>query len=77
MEEFLKRHFKHDKTVVFDNEDQHVDMHCRYLKNGINSWTNGYKIEFNGALYTYKTFKAFYRKFNQLKTEYSLQLKSW
>lgn len=81
MKALLKESIKHGKTVVFDNETTYTDTYLRmevfFVKDCLNQWVNGYRIEFNGKSFIYKTFTAFFKKVSQLKNDFSLQLKSW
>lgn len=81
MKEFLKRNLKNGNEIIFDNERTFIDkffsMECSFRDETKNTWANGFKIIFNGANFSFKTFDAFFKKFNQLKADYNLELKSW
>jgi hypothetical protein len=81
MKDFLKQNLKNGNEITFDNESTFTDtlhiMECRFIDDKRNSWRNGFKISFNGALFSFKTFNAFFKKFEQLKNDFDLQLKSW
>jgi len=81
MKNFLKQHLQEGKEIIFDNEKTFTDdfksMECTFRNEAKNTWANGFKIEFNGALFSFKTFDAFFKKFTQLKTGWNLELKSW
>ena len=79
MKKILKRQLSQGKEVVFDNErtftDDYRSMECTFRNQIQNSWANGYNISFNGAYFTYKTFDAFFKKLEQLKNDFNLELK--
>jgi len=81
MKDFLKNNLKEGKTIVFNNESTFTDdfriMECSFRNESRNTWANGFNISFNGVSFTYKTFNAFFKKFEQLKKDWNLQLKSW
>jgi len=81
MKNFLKQHLKEGKEIIFDNERtftyDFMSMECSLRNETKESWANGFKIRFNGANFSFKTFGAFFKKFNQLKEDYNLELKSW
>jgi hypothetical protein len=81
MKDFLKQNLKEGKEIIFDNEGTFTDdfrsMECSFRNETRNAWANGFKISFNGANFSFKTFDAFLKKFNQLKNDWSLELKSW
>lgn len=81
MKELLKQSLKDGKEVIFDNERAFTDdfrsMECSIRDEARNSWANGFKIHFNGANFTFKTFNAFFKKVEQLKDNFNLELKSW
>jgi hypothetical protein len=79
--ENLKQLLKSGKEVIFDNERTSIDdfrsAKCTFREERVNSWANGFVIEFNGSFFTFKTFSAFERKLEQLKLDWNLELKSW
>ena len=80
--ENLKQLLKSGKIVVFDNETTFTDdfrsAECSFRDESVNSWANGFKIDFNGAVVVSSTrFDVFERKLEQLKKDWNLQLKSW
>jgi hypothetical protein len=81
LEDLLKENFKNGRTAIFSNERTASDdlriMTCSFRDEPINTWANGFNIEFNGANFSFKTFKAFFKKFNQLKADWNLELHSW
>jgi hypothetical protein len=81
MKDFLKQHLSQGKEIIFDNErtftDDYRSMECTFRNEKRNAWANGYNISFIGSYYTYKTFHAFFKKFEQLKNDWNLELKSW
>lgn len=81
MKDFLKQHLKEGKEIIFDNERTFTDdfrsMECTFRNETKNASANGFKISFNGANFRFKTFDAFFKKFEQLKTDFNLELKSW
>lgn len=85
MKQFLKQHLKEGKEIIFNNEkwcedtfsDDFRIAECTFRNENKNTWANGYKISFNGAYYSYKTFDAFLKKLTQLKKDWNLELKSW
>ena len=81
MKDFLKQNLKKGKEIIFDNErtftDGFLSMECTFRNEAKNAWANGFKISFNGANFSFKTFDAFFKKFEQLKTDFNLELKSW
>jgi len=81
MKKFLMNNLKQGKEVVFDNERTFTDdfrsMECTFNDDPKHTWANGFKISFNGAIFSFKTFNAFFKKFNQLKSDFNLELKSW
>ena len=76
----LKERLKNGETIIFDNElfcsDNNIDdfrqANCRYMEYEANSWANGFKISFNGADYSFKTFSAFNNKLSQLTNDFNL-----
>ena len=83
MKEFLKfhLHLKPCEEIVFNNEknisDNFMSMECVFINNSKHTWVNGYKIYFNGVVFSFKTFNAFFKKFTQLKNDWCLELKSY
>lgn len=83
MKEFLKihLHLNPHKEIVFNNEriftDNFMSMECVFINNSKHTWVNGYKINFNGVVFSFKTFNAFFKKFTQLKNDWGLELKSY
>ena len=81
MKEFLKNNLKEGKEIIFDNERTFIDdfrrMECAFKKDNKNAWANGFKIHFNGESFSFKTFDAFFRKFEKIKSNWNLELKSW
>lgn len=83
MKEFLKFHLRLNphKEIVFDNEriftDNFMSMECVFINDSKHTWLNGYKINFNGVVFSFKTFDAFFKKFTQLKNDWGLELKSY
>jgi len=73
MKQFLKQNLKEGKEIIFDNETTFTDdfrsMECSLKKD--------FQIRFNGAFSTFKTFDAFFKKFEQIKQDWNLQLKSF
>lgn len=73
MKDFLKDNLKKGKEIIFDNERTFTDdfrsLECTF--------SNGFNIFFNGANFNFKTFDAFFKKFEQLKRDWNLELKSW
>ena len=80
-EDLLKDNFKNGKKATFTNQITSPDdlriMTCSFRDEPTNTWANGFNIEFNGANFSFKTFKAFFKKFNQLKSDWNLELHSW
>lgn len=80
--ENLKELLKQGQTIIFDNdafcnENQSDDFRiaqCHFVNEKINTWANGFKIEFNGKLiHSSKTFKSFENKLNELKRCWTLE----
>ena len=61
MKEFLKihLHLNPHKEIVFDNEriftDNFMSMECVFINDSKHTWLNGYKIYFNGVVFSFKT----------------------
>jgi hypothetical protein len=76
--EDLKKQLKQGKELVFDNEKTFTDdfrsMECAFETK--RSWANGFRISFNGAIFSFKTFGAFFKKFTQLKNDWNLEMKT-
>jgi len=80
--ENLKELLKQGQTVIFDNDrfctenesDNFRVAECGFRNETKNTWANGFKIQFNGALLTFKTFKSFENRLNELKRCWSLEL---
>jgi hypothetical protein len=81
MKDFLKQNLQNGKEISFNNESTFTDgistMDCRFINDKLNNWRNGFHIDFNGEHFSFKTFNAFFKKFEQLKNDFELQLKSW
>lgn len=83
MENF-KQLLKSGETIIFDNEkfceetqsDDFRSAECSLRNETKNTWANGFKIDFNGGLHSFKTFKAFEKKLNQLIGDFNLTLKT-
>ncbi|WP_026715219.1 hypothetical protein [Flavobacterium daejeonense] len=80
--ENLKEVLKSGKEVVFDNErtfnsdDGFRVALCSFRDESRNSWANGFKIEFNGAIVVSSTrFNVFKKKLEQLIKDWNLELK--
>jgi hypothetical protein len=79
--ENLKQLLKDGQTIIFDSEqfcernqtDDFRSAECSFRNETKNTWANGFKIRFNGAFFTFKTFNAFERKLNQLKADFNLE----
>jgi len=78
----LKKELIEGKTITFDNDQdcidrQHDDFreaNLFFIKDHRNSWANGFKIEFNGALVHHtKTFPPFIRKLKELINTWNLE----
>ena len=74
----LKKILKSGATVIFNNEktaqDNFITLECTYKNEALNSWANGFKIDYDRGYFSYKTFNAFYKKFEQLKNNFNLEL---
>ena len=81
MKDFLKQQLKKGKEIIFDNERTFTDdfrsMECIFRNETKNTWANGFNISFNGKIFSFKTFDAFFKKFTQLKNDWNLELKKW
>lgn len=81
MDELIKNSLNTNNKVVFNNETTYEESFYKMTLSKVidsrNSWANGFYIEFNGKIYSFKTFLAFYKKVVQLKKDYNLELKSW
>ncbi len=79
--ENLKQLLKSGKEVVFDNETTFIDnfrsANCTFRDEPVNSWSNGFVIDFNGKRLTFRRFDEFERELERLKKDYNLELKSW
>jgi hypothetical protein len=79
--ENLKQLLKDGQTIIFDNEqfcertqsDDFRIAECSFRNETTNTWANGFKIQFNGALFSFKTFNAFEKKLDQLKDDFNLE----
>lgn len=80
--ETLKQLLKDGQTIIFDNEqfceitnsDDFRIAECSFRNETTNTWSNGFKIQFNGGLFSFKTFTAFDKKLSQLKNDFNLEL---
>jgi len=80
--ENLEKTLKIGEVVIFDNDnfclinesDDFRQAECSFRNEVRNSWANGFKIQFNDALFSFKTFKAFEKKLNQIIKDWSLEL---
>jgi hypothetical protein len=78
----LKELLKQGQSIIFDNEQFNERMQtddfrsgeCTFRNETSNTWGNGFEIRFNGAFFTFKTFNAFEKKLNQLKSDFHLEL---
>lgn len=81
MENIIKQSLKDGKEIIFDNERTFTDdfrsAECSFRNDNKNTWANGFKISFNGALFSFKTFNAFFKKLEQLRSDFNLELKKW
>lgn len=81
MKELIQNSLNTNNKVVFNNERNYKDnlyqMTLSKVVDVKNSFRNGFYIEFNKKLYYSKTFNTFYKKVEQLKKDYNLELKSW
>ncbi len=81
MKQFIKQNLKEGKEIIFDNERTFIDdfrsAELTFRNEVKNTWANGFQITFNGKLFSFKTFDAFFKKFEQLKNDFNLELKSW
>lgn len=77
----IKNEIKKGKEIIFDNEmtftDNFISMECNFKIDKKNNWANGFNIQFNGKLFSFKTFDAFFKKFSQLKKDFNLDLKTF
>lgn len=79
--ENLQQLLKQGQTIIFDSEqfcnrtssDDFRIAECSFRNESTNTWANGFKIQFNGALFSFKTFNAFEKKLNQLKADFNLE----
>ncbi len=80
--ENLKQLLTQGKTIIFDNDKfcndtESLDFRvaeCGFRNEPKNTWANGFKIDFNGALFSFKTFSGFQNKLNQLTKDWNLIL---
>ena len=74
MENFIRENLNKGAKITMSNESTFTTtmwvMECSKSKKTF--W-----LDFNGRLFSFKTFDAFFKKFNQLKKDFSLELKSW
>jgi hypothetical protein len=74
METFLKKHLNEGCKVVFTNETTAKEDLYRVELSVINF---EYTLTFGRVIYKSYYFSEFYKKFEEYKEKYSLQLKSW
>jgi hypothetical protein len=80
--ENLKELLKKNQTIIFDNDrfctenkcDDFRIAQCSFRNDSRNDFANGFKINFNGALFSFKRFDNFERKLNKLKQDWNLEL---
>lgn len=83
--ENLKDRLKQGEIIIFDNgllceqsqSDDFRSAELSFYKNNKHQWANGFKILFNGQPLSFKTFKAFENKLNQLTTDFNLELNNF
>lgn len=78
----LEKTLRIGEVVILDNDnfclinesDDFRQVECSFRNEVRNTWANGFKIEFNGGLFSFKTFRAFEKKLNQLIKDCNLEL---
>lgn len=74
MEEFIKKHLQENNTIIFSNETTaKEDLYRLELCMDVFKYT----IVFCRIVFQSYSFPEFYKKFEEYKEKYSLQLKSW
>lgn len=80
--QFIKDGIKDGETIILNNaqwcEDNQSDdfrqMELSKRDEPTHTWANGFKIEFNGKAFSFKTFPAFRKKIDQLINDLNLEL---
>lgn len=76
----MKKKLMNGKTLIFEgwngNDDFSRTAECSFRNEPLSQWANGFKIDFNGKLFSFKTFIAFEKKLNQLIKDWNLEPKN-
>ena len=73
----LKSRLLKGEEVVFEPSEPTEDFRtaeCSFKQYPKNNWANGFKIMFNGQLFSFMTFKAFEKKLNALRINWNLNI---